>query len=408
MKLTSKLSEIKYEIRGRVMVEAEKYAAAGADILPLHIGNPGRFGFEPEPEVLEATRNLVTSSVSYSSSRGIPELIERIQARLNRFGVNGVSHEHIFVGNGVSELIMLACQSTFDVGDEVLVPAPDYPLWTAAIKLAGAKPVYYVCDEQEDWQPSMSDLKSKVNSKTKAIVIINPNNPTGAVYPRTHLDELAKFISEHDLVAMTDEIYNQLLFDDAEFTPFAKVLNEVDPNGVCISFDGISKNGFAAGFRCGWMSLSGDLSNSQEYLRGLNMLAALRLCPNVMAMHSACAFLDSDCSTKLPPAIFDRLLQQRDQLCAGLEAVEHLTFVKPKGAFYVFPRLDLKKMNVEADEDFAMALVREKGILTVPGTAFNCVDREHLRLVFLPEVKVLSQVAEKTSALIQSLLVSDT
>lgn len=400
--LPSKLAEVKYEIRGRVLLEAEKCAANGTDILPLHIGNPGPFGFEPPAEVLKATKEAVTASLSYSDSRGLKTLVHKVQERLQNQGSPEVPFDHIYIGNGVSELIMMACQCAFSRGDEVLVPAPDYPLWTAAIKLTGATPVYYLCDEAEDWQPSLSDLRSKVNDKTKAIVLINPNNPTGAVYSDTALTELAKFVSENNLLAFSDEIYSQILFDDAQFYPFAKVLNQVDPRAICLSFDGLSKNGFAAGYRCGWMTLTGDLSDSRGFLDGLNMLSALRLCPNVLAMHSAIAFLNTSASGRLEDATMQRLIQQRAALCDGLRQIEHLSFVEPKGAFYVFPRIDLKKTAFATDEDFAIKLVQDFGILTVPGSAFNSFDEEHVRLVFLPRTDLLQTVCRNLNSLLSS------
>jgi len=394
MGLPSKLAEVKYEIRGRVLLEAEKCAANGKRILPLHIGNPGPFGFEPPSKVLTATKDAVTASLSYSDSRGLKELLNKIQERQKLQGSPDLPLEHIYVGNGVSELIMMACQCAFSPGDEVLVPAPDYPLWTAAIKLAGAKPVYYLCDEAEEWQPSLSDLRAKVNANTKAIVIINPNNPTGAVYSEETLTEIAKFISENGLIALADEIYSQILFDDARFFPFAAVLHNVDPNALCLSFDGLSKNGLAAGYRCGWMTLTGDFSQSQGFLDGLNMLAALRLCPNVLAMHAAIAFLDLSPLGGLEASSMNRLKRQRSALCDGLRSIEHLNFVEPKGAFYVFPRIKLKEMRYLTDEDFAIDLVRKFGILTVPGSAFNSFDAEHVRLVFLPQLDVLNDVCD--------------
>lgn len=400
--LPSKLAEVKYEIRGRVLLEAEKCAANGMEIMPLHIGNPGPFGFKPPSQVLTATREAVTASLSYSDSRGLKELIYKIQDRLKMQGSPDVPHEHIYVGNGVSELIMMACQCTFSPGDEVLVPSPDYPLWTAAIKLTGAKPVYYVCDEEEDWQPSLCDLRSKVNSKTKAIVLINPNNPTGAVYSKEVLTEIAKFISENNLITLSDEIYSQILFDDAQFHAFSKIIAQVDPQAVCLSFDGLSKNGLAAGYRCGWMTLTGDLSQCQGFLNGLNMLSALRLCPNVLAMHSAIAFLDSSPKGGLEVSTMNRIKKQRTALCDGLRSIEHLSFVEPKGAFYVFPRIDLKKLRHTSDEDFAIDLVRKFGILTVPGSAFNSFDEEHIRLVFLPQLDVLGEVCNNIGDLIKS------
>lgn len=402
LKLPSKLSEVKYEIRGRVLMEAERRIAEGKEIIPLHIGNPSPFGFQPPEEVMVATRAAVDASLGYSDSRGLKDLVSKIQQRLAALGVPFVEKEHIFVGNGVSELIMMACQCSFEAGDEVLVPSPDYPLWTAAIKLSGAKPVYYVCDEQEDWEPSLSDLRSKVNARTKGIVLINPNNPTGAVYSHEKLVELSKFISENQLIAMSDEIYSQILFDDAEFEPFARVLASVDPKSICMSFDGLSKNGFAAGFRCGWMSLTGDFSNSDGFLAGLNMLASLRLCPNVIAMHAAMAFLDSAGSNALEDKTAKRLIEQRQALCDNLVQVEGISFVKPRGAFYVFPRINLKKTKFETDEDFALALVNQFGILTVPGSAFNSFDNEHIRLVFLPRADQLRHVSTSLSSLIRS------
>lgn len=392
--LPSKLAEVKYEIRGRVLLEAQKCAAEGMDILPLHIGNPGPFGFEPSSQVLKATREAATASLSYSESRGLAELLGKIRKRLRLQGSPDAPLEHIYVGNGVSELIMMACQCALSRGDEVLVPAPDYPLWTAAIKLTGAKPVYYLCDEAEDWQPSLSDLRQKVNANTKAIVLINPNNPTGAVYSQETLTEIGKFISENNLLALSDEIYSQILFDDARFHPFAAILDQVDPKSICLSFDGLSKNGLAAGYRCGWMTVSGDLSESQGFLDGLNMLSALRLCPNVLAMYAAIAFLDSSPSNSLEASTMARMKKQRGALCDGLRSIDNLSFVEPKGAFYVFPRIDLKKMQYATDEDFAIDLVRKYGILTVPGSAFNTFDTEHVRLVFLPQLDVLNRVCD--------------
>lgn len=400
LSLPSKLAEVKYEIRGRVLQEAEACAAKGMSILPLHIGNPGPFGFEPPQQVLTATQDAVTASLSYSDSRGLGDLLEKIQTRLKLQGSPVVPLDHIYAGNGVSELIMMACQCAFSPGDEVLVPAPDYPLWTAAIKLTGATPVYYLCDEAEGWQPSLTDLRRKTNDRTKAMVLINPNNPTGAVYSEDSLTEIAKFISENNLMALSDEIYSQILFEDAVFHPFAKVLDRVDPQAICLSFDGLSKNGLAAGYRCGWMTMTGDFGQSQGFLDGLNMLSALRLCPNVLAMHAAIALLETSPLGGLEASTKDRLVVQRRALCDGLRAMADLTFTEPLGAFYVFPRINLQKAGFATDEAFAIELVRKFGILTVPGSAFNSFDDDHLRLVFLPERDVLHSVCDKMGQLL--------
>ncbi|MEN9012035.1 MAG: pyridoxal phosphate-dependent aminotransferase [Yoonia sp.] len=387
--MSDKLAGVRYELRGKVLAAAEKIEAAGEKVLKLHIGNPAPFNFHAPESLHESVAAHLRDAQGYTSSKGLLSARTAIVDNLTVRGVENIKADNIFMGNGVSELIVMACQALLNNGDEVLIPAPDYPLWTAAVRLAGGKAVHYLCDEAEDWFPSVDDMRAKLTPNTKAVVLINPNNPTGAVYSEDRLKEIATFAAENNLVVFSDEIYSRIVFDDAVFIPMAKIIQDLDSRVLCMSFDGISKNSFAAGFRCGWMTLSGDLDGAADYITGLIMLASLRLCPNVPAMFAVEAALTQPDGMADLLAPGGRLYEQRALAHRVVNSIPGMSCTMPKGAFYLFPKFDPKALDIGNDEDFAMGLLQEHKVMIVPGTAFNYPTEDHFRIVFLSEIEEL-------------------
>jgi alanine-synthesizing transaminase len=380
-----KLQNVCYEIRGPVLAEAKRLEEEGHRILKLNIGNPAPFGFEaPEDILVDVIQELPTAQ-GYSDSKGILSARRAVAQHYELREFPHVDIEDIYLGNGVSELIVMAMQGLLDNGDEVLIPAPDYPLWTAAASLAGGNPVHYICDEQADWAPDLDDIASKITDRTKAIVVINPNNPTGAVYPREVLAGIAELARKHQLVVMADEIYDKILYDGATHTSIAALA----PDLFCLTFNGLSKAYRVAGFRSGWLALSGPKEHARDYIEGLNILANMRLCANVPAQHAIQVALGGYQSINELILPGGRLLEQRNVAWEMLTQIPGITCSKPRGALYLFPRLDPKVYDIRDDEKFALDLLREQKLLVVHGTGFNWPTPDHFRLVFLPRVEDL-------------------
>ena len=395
---SSKLQNVCYDIRGPALREATRLEDEGHRILKLNIGNPAAFGMLTPDEILQDVIRNLPDAQGYCDSKGLYSARKAIMQDCQLRGVEGVEVDDIYLGNGVSELIVMVMQALLNDGDEVLIPAPDYPLWTAAVTLSGGKPVHYVCDEQADWQPDIDDIKSKITDRTKAIVIINPNNPTGAVYDKDILEQLAQVARDHKLVVCADEIYDHILYDGTEHTPFATLAHDL----LCLSFNGLSKSYRLAGFRSGWMILTGKKSESKDFIEGLDILASMRLCANVpaqFAIQTALGGYQSINDLVLPTG---RLGAQRDVAYNKLINIPGVTCVKPKGAIYMFPKLDEKMYPIVDDEKFILDLLLEQKMLLVQGSAFNLQTKNHLRIVFLPEQFVLSDAIDRLANFLES------
>jgi alanine-synthesizing transaminase len=381
-----KLTDVCYDIRGPVLQEAKRLEEEGRRILKLNIGNPAPFGFNaPEELLVDVIRNLPAAQ-GYSDSQGVLSARIAIVQHCQQQGVDSVDVDDVWLGNGVSELITMSLQALLDDGDEVLIPAPDYPLWTASTSLAGGRPVHYRCSEEAGWQPDVEDVRSKLTARTKALVVINPNNPTGAVYPERVLADLADLAREHGLVVLSDEIYEKILYDDAVHVPFARVA----PDVFTLTFNGLSKAYRVAGFRAGWMVVSGPKRHAASYLEGLAVLANMRLCANVPAQHAIQVALGGRQSITELVLPGGRLREQRDAALAALRAIPGLSCVEPKGALYVFPRLDPERYPIRDDQAFVLELLRAQHVLLVQGTGFNWPSPDHLRIVTLPRVDDLT------------------
>ena len=384
---SSKLAHVCYEIRGPVLEEAKRLEDEGHRILKLNIGNPAPFGFEAPEEILVDVIASLPTAQGYSDSKGILSARRAVAQYFQTKGVEGVDIEDIYLGNGVSELIVMAMQGLLDDGDEVLIPAPDYPLWTAAASLAGGRPVHYLCDEEAGWVPDLADVEAKVTDRTKALVVINPNNPTGAVYPQPVLDGLVEIARQHQLVLLADEIYDKILYDGAEHTALAALA----PDVLCLTFNGLSKAYRVAGFRSGWMALSGPKHHASSFIEGLNVLANMRLCANVPAQHAIATALGGRQSINDLVLPGGRLLEQRDIAWSMLNDIPGVSCTKPAGALYLFPRLDPEVFGIVDDQRFALDLLLEQHILVVHGTGFNWPTPDHFRIVTLPRAEVLTE-----------------
>ena len=384
---SKKLAEVCYDIRGPVLEEAKRLEDDGHRILKLNIGNPAPFGFEAPDEILVDMIAQLPSAQGYSDSKGIISARRAVTQYYRLKGVEGVSTEDVYLGNGVSELIVMAMQAMLDNGDEVLIPAPDYPLWTASAALAGGRPVHYLCDEASGWLPDLADLAAKITPRTKAIVVINPNNPTGAVYPREVLLQIVELARQHELVLMADEIYDKILYDDAVHVSLASLA----PDVFCLSFNGLSKAYRVAGFRSGWMAISGPRHHARSFIEGLNILANMRLCANVPSQHAIATALGGYQSITELVLPGGRLLEQRNRAWELLNQIPGVSCTKPGGALYLFPRLDPAVHKIQDDERFALDLVRAQKILVVQGTGFNWPRPDHFRIVTLPHVQDLEE-----------------
>ncbi|HAR08319.1 MAG: aminotransferase [Cobetia sp.] len=386
-----KLDNVCYDIRGPVLEHAKRLEDEGHRILKLNIGNPAPFGFEAPEEILQdVMRNLPTAQ-GYCDSKGLYSARKAIMQECQRKDIQGVGIEDIYIGNGVSELIVLAMQALLDDGDELLVPAPDYPLWTAAANLAGGRAVHYLCDEAQDWAPSIEDIRAKVTSHTKGIVLINPNNPTGAVYPPAVVKDILQVAREFGLVVFSDEIYDKILYDGTEHVSTGALADDL----LVVTMNGLSKSYRCAGFRSGWMILSGDKRPAADFISGLDMLASMRLCANVPAQHAIQTALGGYQSINDLVLPGGRLLAQRDAAWKKLNEIPGVSCVKPKGALYMFPRLDPEMYPFEDDQQMVLELLLEEKMLLVQGTAFNWPNPDHLRIVTLPYADQLEEAIER-------------
>ena len=388
---SSKLENVSYDVRGPVLDEALRMEEAGMHILKLNIGNPAPFGFRTPDEVVQDMASQLTDCEGYSDSRGLFAARKAIMQYDQIKGIPNVTMSDIYTGNGVSDLINLITQAIVDNGDEILLPSPDYPLWTACVTLAGGVPVHYVCDEQADWMPDVADIRSKVTSRTKAIVIINPNNPTGALYPKEVLQEIVDVARENQLIILSDEIYDRLVMDDLEHTSIASLA----PDLFCVTFNGLSKSHMIAGYRIGWMSLSGNKRIARDLIEGINILSNMRLCSNVPAQSVVQTALGGHQSVKDYVVPGGRIRNQRDYVYERLCAMEGVSVVKPKAAFYIFPRLDPERYNIQDDDQFALDLLREKKVLVVGGKGFNWKTPGYFRIVYLPRRAILGEALDK-------------
>lgn len=382
---SKKLDHVSYDVRGPVLEEAERMEEEGVRILKLNTGNPAPFGFDAPNEIVRDLILNVRSSEGYSQSKGIFAARKAIEQYCQMKNFPNVTINDIYTGNGVSELITMCMQGLLDQGDEVLIPMPDYPLWTASVSLAGGNPVHYICDEQANWYPDIQDIKNKITNRTKAIVIINPNNPTGALYPKEVLEEIVKVAREHDLIIYSDEIYDRLVMDGKIHIPIATLA----PDLFVVTLNGLSKSHRVAGFRCGWMVLSGDKSHVKGYIEGLNMLSSMRLCSNVLSqqiIQTALGGYQSVDELLLPGG---RIYEQREYVYQALNAIPGVSAKKPEAAFYIFPKLDVKKFNIYSDEKFVLDFLHEHHILLVHGGGFNWGQPDHFRLVYLPQMEDL-------------------
>lgn len=389
-KKSSKLENVLYDVRGPVVDEASAMEARGEHILKLNIGNPAPFGFRTPDEVIFDMRQQLTDCEGYSNSRGLFAARKAIMQYAQLKGLPNVDIESIYTGNGVSELIQLCMQALLDNGDEILIPSPDYPLWTACATLAGGTPVHYLCDEEADWYPDLADMESKITERTKALVIINPNNPTGAVYPREVLADIVEIARRHQLMIFSDEIYDRLCMDGVEHISIAALA----PDLPCVTFSGLSKSHMIAGFRIGWMVLSGDKRCMRDFIYGINMLSNMRLCSNVPAQSIVQTALGGHQSVTSYVVPGGRVYEQRNYVYEALNAIDGVSAVKPRAAFYIFPKLDVKKFNITDDEQFALDLLHEKHILITRGGGFNWEKPDHFRIVYLPRMGVLHEAME--------------
>ena len=383
---SQKLADVCYDIRGPVLEEAKRLEDEGHRILKLNIGNPAPFGFEAPDEILvDMIRNLPQAQ-GYSDSQGLLSARTAIVQHYQSLGLQTPTVDDIWLGNGVSELIQMALQALLDNGDEVLIPAPDYPLWTACTQLAGGRAVHYLCDESQNWWPDPDDIEARVTPRTKAIVVINPNNPTGAVYPQHLLERIVDIARRHGLILMADEIYDKILYDDAVHTTLATLA----PDVFTLTFNGLSKAYRVAGFRSGWLMVTGPKRDAASYIEGLTILSNMRLCANVPAQHAIQTALGGRQSIKSLILPGGRLRAQRDAALEALDAIPGITCVKPDGALYLFPKLDRDAFGIKDDQQFAYDLLRAEKVLIVQGSGFNWPDPDHFRIVTLPQVDVLT------------------
>ncbi|WP_339900261.1 pyridoxal phosphate-dependent aminotransferase [uncultured Gilvimarinus sp.] len=394
---SAKLNGVCYDIRGPVLEHAYRLEEEGHRIMKLNIGNPASFGFSAPDEIIQDVIYNLPNAEGYVASRGLFAARKAIMQECQKLRIPNVDIDDIYLGNGVSELIVMSMQALLNNGDEMLIPAPDYPLWTAAVNLAGGKAVHYRCDEQSDWFPDIDDIASKITDKTRGIVVINPNNPTGAVYSQDILEQIVKLAEEKGLIIYADEIYSKILYDDAEFIPLGRLVQDT----LCISFNGLSKSYRLAGFRSGWMIVSGAKHKAKNYLEGIEMLASMRLCANVPAMYAVQTALGGYQSINELILPGGRLRDQRDAALKALSDIPGVSCVKPKGALYLFPKIDLDMHKIQDDQQMVLDFLIQEKVLLVQGTAFNWPERDHLRIVFLPREDELNRAIERFGQFIQ-------
>ena len=388
---SSKLDHVCYDIRGPVMDEANRLESEGYEILKLNIGNPAPFGFNAPEVVLRSVQDNLARAQGYTDSKGILPARLAIKDYCTRKGIAGVKPDDIYIGNGVSELIVSSMQGLLDDGDEILIPAPDYPLWTAAVNLAGGTAVHYLCDEQANWYPDLADIKRKITPRTKGIVVINPNNPTGAVYPRFILEQIVELAAAHELIVFADEIYDRILYDGVEHISLASLSDDV----LFITMNGLSKSQRIAGYRVGWMVVSGKKDAAQGYIEGLNMLASMRLCSNAPAQYAIPTALNGEDSIKDLTKPGGRLYQQMEFAWRRINEIPGLSCVRPSGAFYLFPKVDSARWQITDDQRFIKDFLTAEKVLLVQGSGFNWPAPDHFRVVLLPEIVTLNSAFDR-------------
>ncbi len=388
---SKKLDNVCYDVRGPVVEEADRMIEQGISILKLNIGNPAPFGFEAPTEIIHDMMMNLKNSEGYSDSKGIFSARKAIMQYCQLKDFPNVGVQDIYTGNGASELISMSMQGLLNEGDEILIPAPDYPLWTAAATLAGGTAVHYICDEQSDWNPDIEDIRRKITDKTKGIVVINPNNPTGALYPKELLEKIVELAREHELILFSDEIYDRLVMDDRKHISLASLA----PDLLVVTFNGLSKSHRIAGFRAGWMCLSGNKSKAKGYIEGLNMLSSMRLCSNVPSqqiIQTALGGVQSADELLLPGG---RIYEQREYITERLNSIPGISAVKPKAAFYIFPKIDTKRYKILDDEKFVLDFLKEQHVLMVHGKGFHWHQPDHFRIVYLPRIEDLKSALDK-------------
>ncbi|MGH1432711.1 MAG: pyridoxal phosphate-dependent aminotransferase [Neptuniibacter sp.] len=388
---SNKLINVCYDIRGPVLQEAKRLEEEGQRIIKLNIGNPAPWGLNAPEEIVQDVIYNLPASQGYCDSKGLFSARKAVMQECQRRGIQDVGIEDIYIGNGVSELIVMATQGLLNDTDEMLIPAPDYPLWTAAVSLSGGNPIHYHCDEEQDWAPDIEDIRSKITERTKGIVVINPNNPTGAVYPKEVLQQIIDLAREHNLIIFADEIYDKILYDEAEHIPMASLSDDV----MCITFNGLSKTYRAAGFRSGWMIVSGPKHHARDYIEGLDMLSSMRLCSNVPTQHAIQTALGGYQSINELIVEGGRLYEQRNLAWELLNEIPGVSCTKPKGAMYLFPKLDPEVYPIKNDEKMALDLLMQQKVLIVQGSGFNLPDTQHFRMVFLPREDELREAVER-------------
>ena len=393
-----KLADVCYDIRGPVMEKAKQMEEEGHKIIKLNIGNLAVFNFDPPDEIVQDMIRNMQNAAGYTDSKGMFAPRKAIMHYTQEKHIHGVTIEDIYIGNGASELIVMGMNALLNSGDEVLVPAPDYPLWTAAVSLSGGKPVHYVCDESADWMPDIDDIKSKITPNTKAIVVINPNNPTGALYPVEVLQQIVEVARQHQLIVFADEIYDKTLYDGEEHTSIASLADDV----LFLTLNGLSKNYRSCGYRAGWMVVSGEKRHAKDYIEGLNMLASMRLCANAPGQFAIQTALGGYQSINDLVGPGGRLLKQRDLAHKLLTAIPGVTCVKPKAALYMFPKLDPLMYPIKDDQEFIHELLTEQRVLLVQGTGFNWINPDHFRVVFLPNTDDLTDAFGRIASFLES------
>ncbi|MFT5692276.1 MAG: alanine-synthesizing transaminase [Oceanicoccus sp.] len=396
---SQKLADVCYEIRGPVLSEAHRLEEEGHRILKLNIGNPAPFGFDAPDEIIQDVIRLLPTAQGYCESKGLYSARKAVMQHYQQQGIMSIDIDDVFLGNGASELITMSMQGLLNDGDEVLIPAPDYPLWTASVSLAGAKPVHYICDEEAEWFPDIDDIRTKITPNTKAIVVINPNNPTGAVYTRDLLLQIVALAEEHSLVVLADEIYDKILYDGAVHIPLSSLVNDT----ICLTFNGLSKAYRLAGFRSGWMLITGAKHRAKSYIEGLEILSSMRLCANVPSQHAIQTCLGGYQSIKDLVLPGGRLVEQRDLAHKLLNDIPGVSCTKPKGAIYLFPKIDQKMYPIENDEKLVLDFLLQEKILLVQGTGFNWPKHDHVRVVFLPRKDDLTYAIERFGAFLARL-----
>ncbi len=384
---SSKLADVCYDIRGPVLARARAMEEDGQRILKLNIGNLAPFGFDAPDEMRHDVIVNLSNASGYTDSKGLFQARKAVMHYSQSKNIAGVELDDIIVGNGVSELIVMSMQGLLDDGDEVLIPAPDYPLWTAAVRLAGGRPVHYLCDEGADWTPDIADIRAKITPRTRAMVVINPNNPTGTLYPNELLLQLIEIARQHQLIILADEIYDKMLYDGAKHTAIASLADDV----LFLSFNGLSKNYRACGYRSGWVVISGEKQHARDYIEGLDILASMRLCANVPGQYAIQTALGGYQSINDLVAPSGRLCRQRDLAYSLITQIPGVSCVKPKAALYLFPKLDAKMYPIENDQQFILELLEEQKVLVVQGSGFNWQQPDHFRVVFLPNSDDLTE-----------------